>query len=215
MATQVSPETPVSVIKIIPYLLVVGLAVSGINVFYTLFTGIIAAGVIGLAYGDFGLLTFAQEIYQGFTGMINIFLLAMLTGGLAAMVRKAGGIAFVMQMVSQQIRSIKSAQTGMGFLTGLTNTAIANNTVSIIITGTIAKNINDSYQLDPRKSATILDNFVCVVQGILPYGAQMLLILNFSQGNTDYISVLEHAWYLFALLAVSYTHLTLPTNREV
>lgn len=118
--------------------------------FYTLFTGIIAAGVIGLAYGDFGLLTFAQEIYQGFTGMINIFLLAMLTGGLAAMVRKAGGIAFVMQMVSQQIRSIKSAQTGMGFLTGLTNTAIANNTVSIIITGTIAKNINDSYQLDPR-----------------------------------------------------------------
>lgn len=64
-ATQVSPETPVSVIKIIPYLLVVGLAVSGINVFYTLFTGIIAAGVIGLAYGDFGLLTFAQEIYKG------------------------------------------------------------------------------------------------------------------------------------------------------
>lgn len=210
MATQVSPETPVSVVKIIPYLLVVGLAVSGINVFYTLFTGIIAAGVIGLAYGDFGLLTFAQEIYQGFTGMINIFLLAMLTGGLAAMVRKAGGIAFVMQMVSQQIRSKKSAQTGMGFLTGLTNTAIANNTVSIIITGTIAKNINDSYQLDPRKSATILDNFVCVVQGILPYGAQMLLILNFSQGNTDYISVLEHAWYLFALLGMTLISIYTP-----
>ena len=215
MATQVSPETPVSVIKIIPYLLVVGLAVSGINVFYTLFTGIIAAGVIGLAYGDFGLLTFAQEIYQGFTGMINIFLLAMLTGGLAAMVRKAGGIAFVMQMVSQQIRSIKSAQTGMGFLTGLTNTAIANNTVSIIITGTIAKNINDSYQLDPRKSATILDNFVCVVQGILPYGAQMLLILNFSQGNTDYISVLEHAWYLFALLGMTLISIYTPLGDKL
>ena len=152
-------------------------------------------------------MVFAQKIYEGFTSMTEIFLLSMLSGGLAAMVEKAGGIDYVLFQVKKRIKSKKSAQMGIGTLVGLTNLAIANNTVSIVITGTIAKEINDEYQLDARKTATILDIFSCVIQGILPYGAQVLLILSFANGQLNFFDLISNAWYhllllIFTLLAI-------------
>ena len=201
------PKTDFNWITIIPYLLVIVLAGSGLNVFSTLIIGTLLAGLIGYFGGNFTLLVFAQKIYEGFTSMTEIFLLSMLSGGLAAMVDKAGGIDYVLYQVKKRIKSKKSAQTGIGALVGLTNLAIANNTVSIVITGSIAKEINDEYNLSAKKTATILDIFSCVIQGILPYGAQVLLILSFADGKINFLNLISNAWYhlflfIFTLIAI-------------
>ncbi len=192
---------------ILPYVLVIILAVVGVNVFYTLLLGTIIAGLIGFYNDSFTVMEFTQKIYEGFTSMTDIFLLSMLTGGLAAMVDKAGGITWVLNQIKKRIKSKKSAQTGIGVLVGFANLAIANNTVSIVITGPIAKEINDEYGLSAKKSATILDIFSCVIQGILPYGAQILLILSYANGKLDFLDILSNAWYhlfllVFTLIAI-------------
>lgn len=182
-------------IAIVPYLLVIILALVGVNVFSTLIIGTLLAGIIGYFGNHFTLMVFTQKIYEGFTSMTEIFLLSMLTGGLAAMVDKAGGIDYLLYQIKKRIKSKKSAQAGIGALVGFTNLAIANNTVSIVITGPIAKEINDEYELSPKKTAVILDIFSCVIQGILPYGAQVLLILSFANGKLNFLDLLSNAWY--------------------
>jgi Na+/H+ antiporter NhaC len=146
---------------------------------------------------------FIQKIYEGFTSMTDIFLLSMLTGGLAAMVEKAGGINYLLQQIKRRIKSRKSAQAGIGALVGFANLAIANNTVSIVITGPIAKEITDEYDLNPMKTAAILDIFSCIVQGILPYGAQVLLILSFANGKLDFFELISNAWYHLFLFGLT------------
>jgi Na+/H+ antiporter NhaC len=182
-------------IAIVPYILVVILAVAGINVFSTLIIGTVLAGIIGYVGGSFTIIEFTQKIYEGFISMTDIFLLSMLTGGLAAMVDKAGGITYLLVQIKKLIKSKKSAQAGIGALVGFANLAIANNTVSIVIAGPIAKEINDEYDLSPKKTAAILDIFSCIVQGILPYGAQVLLILSFANGKLDFVDLISNSWY--------------------
>ncbi|OAB29481.1 Na+/H+ antiporter NhaC [Flavobacterium fryxellicola] len=188
-------------IAIVPYLLVIVLAVIGVNVFSTLIIGTLLAGSIGYVGGSFTIMEFTQKIYEGFTSMTDIFLLSMLTGGLAAMVDKAGGITYLLVQIKKRIKNKKSAQAGIGALVGFANLAIANNTVSIVITGPIAKEINDEYELSSKKTAAILDIFSCIVQGILPYGAQVLLILSFANGKLDFFDLISNAWYHLFLLA--------------
>ncbi|MDI6048983.1 Na+/H+ antiporter NhaC family protein [Flavobacterium sp. XS2P24] len=194
-------------IAIVPYVLVIVLAVVGVNVFSTLLIGTLLAGIIGYFSGSFTLMEFTQKIYEGFTSMTDIFLLSMLTGGLAAMVDKAGGITYLLVQIKKRIKSKKSAQAGIGALVGFANLAIANNTVSIVITGPIAKEINDEYGLNPRKTAAILDIFSCIIQGVLPYGAQVLLILSYANGKLDFFDLISNAWYhlfllIFTLVAI-------------
>ena len=190
-------------ISILPYILVIVLAVIGINVFVTLIIGIVAAGILGFTIGDFTILTFSKAIYQGFTSMTDIFLLSMLTGGLATLVEKAGGIAFLLHQIKKRVKTKRSAQMGIGALVGLVNVAIANNTVSIVVTGGIAKEINDEFGLNAKKTATILDIFSCIFQGLLPYGAQVLLIISFSKGALSWIDLVTNAWYYFFLFLVT------------
>lgn len=187
-------------IAIVPYILVIVLAVVGVNVFSTLLIGTLLAGIIGYFSGSFTLMEFTQKIYEGFTSMTDIFLLSMLTGGLAAMVDKAGGITYLLVQIKKRIKSKKSAQAGIGAIVGFANLAIANNTVSIVITGPIAKEINDEYNLNPKKTAAILDIFSCIIQGILPYGAQVLLILSYANGKLDFFDLISNAWYHLFLL---------------
>ncbi|WP_426094615.1 Na+/H+ antiporter NhaC family protein [Flavobacterium sp. DSR2-3-3] len=187
-------------IATVPYILVIILAVVGVNVFSTLLIGTLLAGIIGYFSGSFTLMEFTQKIYEGFTSMTDIFLLSMLTGGLAAMVDKAGGITYLLVQIKKRIKSKKSAQAGIGAIVGFANLAIANNTVSIVITGPIAKEINDEYNLNPKKTAAILDIFSCIIQGILPYGAQVLLILSYANGKLDFFDLISNAWYHLFLL---------------
>ncbi|MBU2996317.1 Na+/H+ antiporter NhaC family protein [Cellulophaga baltica] len=193
-------EYTYSIVKIVPYVLVIVLSIVGINVFVTLLLGAIAAVGLGLAYGDFTLIESSRIAYTGFTNMTEIFLLSLLTGGLAALVEKNGGIDFILINIKKLIKNKKTAQYGIATLVSTINMAIANNTVSIIIAGPIAKSINDEYELDNKKTASILDIFACVFQGLLPYGAQVLMILSFSKEQINYTDLVFNTWYLLLLL---------------
>ena len=195
--------TDYSLLSIFPYILVLVLAITGVNVFTVLTLGTLSAGLIGIFSGNFGLLEFGKQVYEGFNGMSEIFLLSMLTGGLAALVKEAGGINYLLKKVEGQIRGRKSAQLGMGALVSLTDLSIANNTVSIIITGPIAKQISEIHCIDKRKMAALIDIFSCITQGILPYGAQVLILLGFTSGRLTYWELMPNVWYLFILLGFS------------
>ena len=181
------PETIVPIqkldynlVKVIPYILVLGLAVSGFNVFLTLGVGTVVAGIVGIAYGDLTPLTFAQNIYAGFTGMNEIFLLSMFTGGLAHMVTQHGGLQWILEKIQSVVKSEKSAQIGISAIAAAADMAVANNTVAIIITGPIAKELSRKYKVDPRKSASLLDIWTCIFQGFIPYQQVQLAHLHYS-----------------------------------
>lgn len=195
---EVTPPAQIydyNIIKVLPYLFVLILAIIGINVFVVLTGGIILSGAIGMIYREFTLIGFTQEIFNGFSGMIDIFLLSMFTGGLAHMITKAGGIEFLLQKIKKMVKSKKSAELGIGILVGLTDAAVANNTVAIIINGPIAKEMCNEYRVDPRRSAAMLDIFSCIMQGIIPYGAQMLILLSFTKGTVTPFQVIPLLWY--------------------
>ena len=167
-------------ILILPYLLVIALSIIGINVFVVLFSGLLFAGVLGMGYGTFGLMDFAKSSYEGFTSMTEIFLLSLLTGGLAALVEKAGGINFLLRNINKIINSKKTALLGIGGLVTVANFCVANNTIAILISGKVSKEISEKYGLKPQESASVLDIFACYVQGIIPYGAQILILISLS-----------------------------------
>lgn len=193
-------HTPSSFWLLTPYILVIGLAFLGVDVFLVLLIGIIVSGLIGWYNVDMDLIGFAKSSYEGFTSMTEIFLLSLLTGGLAGIIEYAGGIQYLLNKILKTIKSKFSAMLGMGILVSLVNTCIANNTIAILITGKVAKPISDHYQVLPRKMASILDIFACVIQGILPYGAQVLILMSFSKGSVDYLALISHSYYIWALL---------------
>lgn len=135
-------------IKVLPYIFVLITAISGVNVFIVLTCGIIFSGIIGIIYGDFSLLTFTNHIYDGFTSMFEIFLLSMLTGGLASLVKYGGGLDYLISKVKSFIKSSKSAEFGIGLITLLTDAATANNTVAIIVVGPVVRQISEKYKVD-------------------------------------------------------------------
>lgn len=189
-----------SIWLIVPYLLVIVLSVLGVNVFLVLIVGVLISGIIGISTGSLSWLDFANKIYEGFLGMNEIFLLALLTGGLAGIVENMGGITFLLNKAKQMMRGQKSAYFGMGFLVSLIDAAIANNTIAIVLSGKVAKNITEKYNLSPKFSASVLDIFSCIVQGILPYGAQILILIKLSENKVNYLEILQNAWYLYFLL---------------
>lgn len=188
-------------IKVIPYILVLVLAIVGVNVFIVLGAGVVVSGVIGIFYGQLSVLSFAQNIYAGFTGMTEVFLLSLITGGLAYMVTKNGGLQWLLNKIQSLIKGPKSAELGIAALAAASDLATANNTVAIIIAGPIAKGISTQYKVDPRRVASILDITTCVFQGLIPYGAQILLVGSLTAGAVGPMDVMPLLWYQ-GLLAV-------------
>ncbi|GMB94383.1 Na+/H+ antiporter NhaC family protein [Helicobacter heilmannii] len=195
--THPAPIHPHSyeIIKTLPYIFVLLLALAGVNVFLVLFSGIALSGGIGLYAGHFTWLSLGQEIYKGFSSMQEIFLLSLLTGGLAYMVDKEGGVAWIISKIEGYIKSPKSAKVGIAALVSLVDVAVANNTVAIVIVGEISKKISLKFGVDRRESAVVLDIFSCVFQGLIPYGAQMLILLNFANDQVGFLEVLGFLWY--------------------
>lgn len=189
-----------NLLLILPYILVVALSLAGLNVFVVLFAGLVFAGILGLGFGSFDFIGFAKKTYEGFTGMTEIFLLSLLTGGLAALVEKAGGIAYLLKNISRIISSKTTALLGIGALVSAANLCVANNTISIIISGKIAKEISDKYELQPQQSASVLDIFSCYIQGLIPYGAQILILISLSNFKMNYLELVQNAYYLHILL---------------
>lgn len=185
------------------------MAVSGLNMFAVLFTGIVLAGVAGfITVPDFTLLIFAQKIYEGFTGMQEIFILSIFIGGLGALMKEQGGLAFLEQKVEQFIKRFSQgkaktmfAELGIGILVFTTNLCTANNTVAILVTGGVAKNIAENNGIEPKRSAGILDIFSCICQGLIPWGAQILLTASIFAISP--LSVIPNVHYCMILLACS------------
>ncbi|EKO3372287.1 Na+/H+ antiporter NhaC family protein [Vibrio fluvialis] len=207
-ATQVPQAGPIEWLKVLPYITILVLAVSGMNVFVVLTIGILLAGGVGLASVDgYALTNLVQDIYAGFGNMQEIFLLSMLIGGLSELMRRQGGLAFLTNQVSRLINTFgsrhskhansRASELGIAGLVSLVNGCTANNTVAIIVSGSVARQLAEENNVSPRRSASLLDIFSCVVQGILPYGAQVLLL-----GSVFKLSPLEivaNSYYCFAL----------------
>ncbi|MCW3171840.1 Na+/H+ antiporter NhaC family protein [Shewanella subflava] len=197
-------------IKVIPYLTILFLAVAGLNVFVVLTLGIILAGVTGITAADYNTIQFGNDIYTGFTNMQEIFILSMLVGGLAALMQQQGGLAFVNNLVENLISrfskskgdaSPRAAELGMAGIVAMTNTCVANNTVSIVVTGEIAKDLAQKHGVNPKRAASVLDIFACIVQGLIPHGAQALLIA--SVFTISPLTAVLNAWYCMILAAVA------------
>ena len=203
------------IVKVLPYLLVLILALIGVNVFLVLTIGIVSAGIIGMAYGDLTFLSFAGEIWAGFQGMIEVFLLSMFIGGTAEMVKHYGGLNWLIEKMSGMIKGKKSAQVGMSALALLTDMATANNTIAIIVDGPMAKEISAEYGVDPRKTASILDIFTCIMQGLIPYGAQFLLVASLSEGRVSPGDVIPNNWYLFLLAGFAILSYFVPWYEKI
>lgn len=161
-------ELDYSLLKVFPYIAVLGLALLGANVFLVLTAGIFLAGFIGMASAELTVITFAQNIWNGFMGMGEAFFLALFCGGISEMIAYYGGIEWLISKLRKMIKGNKSAQLGIAALVSLTDCATANNTVAIIISGGVAKDISNEYGIDSRRSASLLDIFSCVFRELFP-----------------------------------------------
>lgn len=200
---------------LIPYILVIGLAFLGMDVFLVLIIGVLVSGIIGLSNNSMDLLGFAKSSYDGFTSMTEIFLLSLLTGGLAGIIEYAGGIRYLLNKILKNIKSKFSAMLGMGVLVSLVDACIANNTIAILITGKVAKPVSDHYDIEPRKMASVLDIFACVIQGVIPYGAQILILMSFGKGKIEYLQLLSHSYYIWLLLICVLVFIFLNKNQRL
>lgn len=163
-----------NLIKVIPYLLVLILALVGINVIIVLIGGTVLAGIIGLIDGSFGWNGLLNAISKGIIGMEDIAMIALLIGGLVGIIQHNGGIDWLLNFVRSKVKSKRGAELGIASLVSAADISTANNTISIIVAGPLAKNIADEYDVDPRKSASILDIFGGCFQGLLPYSPQVI-----------------------------------------
>ena len=202
----------VDIVKVVPYLAVIVMAVSGINVMVVLFAGIIINGVIGFVCGDFGWVDYLVSIGNGVASMGDLIIVTMLAGGVMEMIRYNGGIDFAVERLTARIKGRRGAQFAIGALVGLANVCTANNTIAIISTGGIAKNVTEKYGLRPRRTASILDTFSCIVQGILPYGAQLLMASALAGVGT--ISIIRYLFYPYLLFICACTAIVFFSGKK-
>lgn len=207
-----SGNTDYTLLKVLPYMAVLLLALLGVNVFLVLVSGIFLSGFIGLMDGTLSVISFAQQIWTGFTGMSEAFFLALFCGGISEMISYYGGIAWLIEKLQGNIHSSRTAQLGIAVLVSLVDSATANNTVAIIVSGGVAKKIAARFHVDPRKSASLLDIFSCVFQGIIPYGAQLLTAALASQSGLAItaLDIVPHMWYCFFLAAFGLLSIYVP-----
>lgn len=184
-------------IKVLPYLIVLFAALAGVNVLLVLVGGIIFSGIIGMLTGSYTLTTFIKTASQGIINMEDIAIVALIIGGIIAIIQHNGGIDWLLKFVTRKIKTKRGAEFGIAGLVSATNLATANNTIAIIITGPLAKNIADAYHIDARKSASILDIFAGCCQGLVPYGAQMLAVSGVAAISP--LSIIPYSIYPFAL----------------
>ena len=187
----------VSFIKVIPYLVVLITAICGMNVMVVLSLGIVLCGIIGLFAGDFGLFGWFLNMNTGIIGMGEMVIIAMMAGGMLGMIKRNGGIDYIIQKLTAHVNTRRGAELSIATLVSLVNICTANNTIAILTVGGISQQIGDRFGVDNRKAASILDTFSCCIQGILPYGVQILLAAGLS-GQSP-IDILPYLYYPFAI----------------
>ena len=187
-------------VKLIPYLSVIVLALCGLNVLLVLGIGLLLSAAIGFVKG-MTWLGFLGSVGDGIAGMGELIIVTMLSGGMLELIRYNGGIDFIIKGLTKGIKGKRGAEFSIAGLVGLSNFCTANNTIAILTTGDIARDITKKFGLDPRKSASLLDTFSCVVQGIIPYGAQLLMASGFA--GISAAAIIPCLYYPFVLCVVA------------
>lgn len=187
----------VDYIKVLPYLCVLVTAVAGMNVMAVLTMGTVLCGVIGLACGDYTLFGWFGSLGNGVLGMGELIIIAMMAGGMLEIIRQNGGIDYIIDKLTTHVSGKRGAELAIAALVSLVNICTANNTVAIITVGSISKKIGDRFGVDRRKAASILDTFSCTVQGLIPYGVQMLLAAGLA--HVGPMEILPYLYYPIAI----------------
>ena len=187
----------VSLIKVLPYIVVLITAICGMNVMAVLTIGIMLTGCIGIIDGTFDVFGWFAAMGDGITGMGELIIITMMAGGMLELIKANGGIDMVISLITKHIKTKRSAELSIAALVGMVNVCTANNTVAIITTGGIAKQIGDRFGIDNRKCASILDTISCCVQGVIPYGAQMLMAAGLAAVNP--VSIIPYLYYPYLL----------------
>ena len=183
----------VSLVKVIPYLLVLLTAIFGMNVMAVLSLGILSNGLIGLLTSSLDFYGWMGAMGEGIVGMGELIIITMMAGGLLEIIKYNGGIDFLIRLLTKSVSNKRGAELSIAVLVSMVNLCTANNTVAILTVGGIAKQIGDRYGVDNRKCASILDTFSCTMQGIIPYGAQMLMAAGLARLNP--VSILPYLYY--------------------
>ncbi|WP_142413133.1 Na+/H+ antiporter NhaC family protein [Hathewaya massiliensis] len=204
-----------NIIKVIPYIVVLVGALSGINVLTVLATGVGLAGIIGMATKSFGIWEFLKAANDGILGMSELIIISMLVAGLVQIISHNGGIDYMLYIISKKMKSKRGAELGIAFLVSLVDLCTANNTVSIVITGSIAKNVSEEYGISGARTASILDIFSCAFQGIIPYGAQLLLASTLSKLSPIEIMRYLHYPYLMCITAIVFIAIGFPKEKNL
>lgn len=209
-----TPETVVEVeqgaydiILILPYLYVLVASIAGMNVFAVLGSGAVIAGVVGMIRGTLDFVGFAQAVYSGFLGMTEIIVLAIFIGGLSHMMAEQGGLNWLIEKIRHIMKDRKSTEVGIAVMVSAADAAVANNTAALIVTADIVKEVSHENKVDPRRAASLMDIFCCVMQGFLPYGNQILLIGGLALGTVAPLEIIPFMWYnvllgAFAILSI-------------
>lgn len=173
-ATDISKAGDYSFTEVLPYLIVLVMALAGLNVMVVLVIGILLSGVVGFMNGSYNFLSFIKTIGEGMIGMEDIAIIAVLISGLVALIQHNGGLQYLLNTITKRVKTKKGAEIGIASLVSVVDIATVNNTIAILMSGPLAKTIADKYEVDARKSASLLDIFASVWQGFLPYSPQLL-----------------------------------------
>ena len=196
METPTQKES-IDFVKVIPYLAVLVIAICGINVMAVLTIGLALCGIIGVADGSYDIYGWFGAMGNGILGMGELIIIAMMAGGMLEIVRKNGGIDYIIYLITRHVSTRRGAELSIAALVSLVNLCTANNTVAILTVGDIAKKIGDRFGVDRRKAASILDTFSCTVQGLIPYGVQMLLAAGLAEIGP--MQILPNLYYPMAI----------------
>ncbi len=198
IGTQVENKIgDIDFISVIPYLVVLITAILGMNVMAVLTIGLLLTGIIGLLHGAFDFYGWMQAMGNGIMGMGELIIITIMAGGMLELIKYNGGIDYIINMMTRHVNSKRGAELSIAALVSLVNICTANNTVAILTVGGIAKKIGDRFGVDSRKCASILDTFSCMMQGIIPYGAQLLMAGGLAAINP--ISIIPFLYYPFLL----------------
>lgn len=183
--------------KLLPYLLVICTALCGLNVTLVLGLGILANALLGFVTGTMGWSSMLVSIGSGISGMADLIIVTLLAGGMLALIRHNGGLDYLVEILTRRIKGPGMAQLSIAALVSLANLCTANNTIAIITSGEIAKRISDRFGISPQRTASLLDTFSCVVQGMIPYGAQLLMASGLA--GISALEIIPRLYYPFAL----------------
>lgn len=213
--TALSGNYQYSIVKVLPYLSVLIAALLGVNVILVLVGGVGLSGIVGIATGSMGIIDFLQSIAKGIAGMSELVIVSLIIGGTVELIKHNGGIDFLLHFITSKVKSRKGAELAIGVLVTLVDACTANNTIAIVTTGPLAKSISSKYNIEPQKTASLLDTFSCFAQGVIPYGAQLLVASGIAGISPFLIMKYLYYPYLIGISAVIAIILGFPRIKKI